>query len=78
MGFADEVVAHSRHQGPRCTICEWLSGLDPKERREYEAVLDDRSYQATAISRALKLRRIFFGVDTIRRHRNGECKQAKS
>lgn len=77
MGFADEVLAHSRQQGPRCTICEWLAGLTVKERAEYEPVLSDRSFQATAISRALKSRNISFGVDTVRRHRNGECKQAK-
>lgn len=77
MGFADEVLAHSRQQGPRCTICEWLKDLSPKERAEYAQVLGDRSYQATAIARALAARDIKFGVDTVRRHRNGECKEAR-
>lgn len=77
MGFADEVLAHTKSQGPSCTVCDWLEQLPPKERDEYAHVLADRSFQGTSIQRALKARGYTFGVDTVRRHRNGECKARK-
>lgn len=75
MGFLEEVDARMPQKGPRCRTCIALDQLDAKTRAEIDAVLANPAKYSTAIRAALIDRNLDVGsVDTVRRHRAGECK----
>jgi hypothetical protein len=69
MTFADDVREETRTSGIECRLCVLLKKMDTKTCGEVEAVLADQSWNAEAISRAMKRRGWEIRGDSIRKHR---------
>lgn len=69
MSFADDVREETRASGIECRLCVLLKNMDTKTRGEVDAVLADQSWNAEAISRAMKRRGWEIRGDSIRKHR---------
>ena len=69
MSFADDVREETRSSGIECRLCVLLKNMDTKTRGEVDAVIDDPSQNAEAISRAMTRRGWEIRGDTIRKHR---------
>jgi hypothetical protein len=69
MTFADDVREETRTSGIECRLCVLLKNMDTKTRGEVNEVLADQSWNAEAISRAMKRRGWEIRGDSIRKHR---------
>ena len=69
MTFADEVKQETRASGVPCRLCVLVEQFDEKTRKEVQEVLTDISWNAEAISRAMKRRGWEIRADTVRKHR---------
>lgn len=69
MSFADDVTKETRPSGVPCRLCVLLQQLDDKTRKEVQEVLKDISWNAEAISRAMKRRGWEIRGETVRKHR---------
>lgn len=69
MSFADDVKQETRSTGVECRLCGLLRSLDEKTRKEVQEVLTDGSWNAEAISRAMKRRGWEIRGESIRKHR---------
>lgn len=69
MSFADDVRQETRATGVECRLCFLLRQLDDKTRKEVQDVIGDNSWNAEAISRAMKRRGWEIRGETIRKHR---------
>ena len=64
------VKGESINPSHHCAVSKWLKTLSPKERTEYEAIIDSTDYTATAIARVLRKNGIKMSDFQIRYHRN--------
>lgn len=71
--FAQALAIDKATGGPRCSVGRFQE-TDHPNRDEIMAAIDDGSIMATSVSRACKTVDVHLGADTIRRHRNGDCK----
>jgi hypothetical protein len=69
MSFLDDVTEETRPSGVTCRLCVLLKQLDEKTRKEVQEVLTDHSWNAEAISRAMKRRGWEIRGEGIRKHR---------
>jgi hypothetical protein len=69
-----EIGDESRPQKPTCSVAAILDSLDPAERAELEAALDDQiNYTHTAITRVLNRRGFDMHDKRVASHRKGLC-----
>lgn len=74
MKFAEAFAAEPPHrQGPDCSICVLLAGLDEGERKDIVAAMESDA-MTTVIHRALRRAGYEVSASTLTRHRKGECR----
>jgi hypothetical protein len=70
----DEIGDESRPQKPTCSVAAILDSLDPAERADLQAALDDQiNYTHSAICRVLNRRGFDMKQKRLAIHRKGEC-----
>ena len=62
-------------KGPGCGICAVLKVLSPSDAKSLVAALDDPTFTAASIHRALKAEGHLASASTVLRHRNKNCVQ---
>lgn len=62
------------YRGPRCSLCLLASELPKDEGKALAEALADSMMTHAAITRALRAEGYDIGVNTVTRHRKGECR----
>ena len=73
MSIRDEALAASRKGGFMCRVAKVKLEMSKKDAAELQEALDDITIDGTAIARVLSNRGIKIGVNSIQRHRRGDC-----
>ena len=75
MGFIDDVNALRPVNARGCKVTAWLEDQSPEVAAEFSAALADKdTYPATILHKVMKAKYGYtHGVDTVQRHRRGEC-----
>ena len=75
MGTLAQAIAAEQVQRRPCKTCDLYDSLEPADREDLAAAMDDDSVSSQALSRALKTLGYSVSGDVLRRHRNGECER---
>jgi hypothetical protein len=62
-------------KGPTCTVCVLLTTLKADDAKALQSALDDPSFTARGISRALKAEGHNIADQTLNRHRKADCRR---